>query len=162
MDFPDSALNGILNNGNAYESQILMDYLTGKSLSIKDVLDSCCDKLDTGGYSCRDSRTSRMSSTTRTCYQCGLKNFKDLAYHYRRDIPADDLPGERYLHMSVHVNGSFICPAISHISQSRCPVHKNKSQITWLVGVKRPLVCSVGKMCVLSVVVCICHGATRF
>ncbi len=95
MDFLDRILEGVLNNGNAYESKVLKEYMEGKSLSIKDVLTSCCAKLESGEYTCSDSRTSRMSSSTRTCYKCGLKNFKDLLYLYRRDIPASELPGEK-------------------------------------------------------------------
>jgi E3 ubiquitin-protein ligase CHFR len=28
------------------------------------------------------------------CYTCGLRNFKELAYQYRRDIPKEDFPGK--------------------------------------------------------------------
>ena len=35
-----------------------------------------------------------MSSTSVMCYACGLRQFKDLAYQYRRDIPKEDLPGK--------------------------------------------------------------------
>lgn len=27
------------------------------------------------------------------CYKCGLRNFQELAYQFRRDIPRDQLPG---------------------------------------------------------------------
>ncbi len=94
MDFPDSILSGVLNNGNAYESRVLKEYMEGKSLSINDVLTSCCRKLESGEYTCSDSRTARMSSSTRSCFRCALKNFKDLVYLYRRDIPDSELPGE--------------------------------------------------------------------
>ncbi len=97
MDFPDTILNGVLNNGNVYESRVFKEYIEGKSLSIKDVLTSCCAKLESGEYTCSDSRTARMSPTTRTCYKCALKNFKDLLYLYRRDIPDSELPGEKLL-----------------------------------------------------------------
>ena len=40
-----------------------------------------------------DSSTARISANTKTCYRCALRNFKELAYLYRRDIPCDDLPG---------------------------------------------------------------------
>ena len=40
-----------------------------------------------------DSSTARLLSNTRTCYMCALRNFKELAYLYRTDIPHDDLPG---------------------------------------------------------------------
>ena len=93
MDFDSSCLTSILNNGNLYESRVLKNYLESKSLTIKDLLEACCQKLDEGTYHCADSRSSRMSSSTRTCYSCALKNFKDLVYLYRKDIPDDDLPG---------------------------------------------------------------------
>ena len=96
MDFDSGCLHGIVNNGNAYESRVLKNYLESKGLTIKELLESCCQKLDDGTYHCSDSRSSRMSSTTRTCYTCALKNFKDLVYLYRKEIPDDELPGKRY------------------------------------------------------------------
>lgn len=93
MDFDSSCLTSILNNGNVYESRVLKDYLESKGLSIRDLLDTCCRKLDEGTYHCTDSRSSRMSSSTRTCYSCAMKNFKDLVYLYRKDVPSDELPG---------------------------------------------------------------------
>lgn len=101
MDFDSSCLNSILNNGNVYESRVLKDYLESKGLSIKDLLDTCCQKLDEGIYHCTDSRSSRMSSSTRTCYSCAMKNFKDLVYLYRKDIPNDDLPGKLNLYFFI-------------------------------------------------------------
>ena len=97
MDFDSSCLHSILNNGNVYESRVLKNYLESKSLTIKDLLEACCQKLDDGSYHCSDSRSSRMSSSTRTCYSCALKNFKDLVYLFRKDIPEDDLPGTLWL-----------------------------------------------------------------
>ena len=41
-----------------------------------------------------DTRTTRISSSTRTCYECALKNFKELAYQFRQGISSDDLPGK--------------------------------------------------------------------
>ena len=35
------------------------------------------------------------------CYKCGLRNFQELAYQFRRDIPRDELPGV--------LDVSFIC-----------------------------------------------------
>ena len=40
-----------------------------------------------------DTRTARISSSTRTCYSCAVKNMKELAFQYRSDISNDDLPG---------------------------------------------------------------------
>lgn len=93
MDFDSSCLLSILNNGNLYESRVLKNHLDSKGLSLRNLLDTCCQKLDEGTYHCSDSRTSRMSSSTRTCYSCALRNFRDLAYLYRKDIPSEELPG---------------------------------------------------------------------
>ena len=93
MDFDSSCLHGILNNGNLYESRVLKNYLDSKGVSMKDLLDECCQKLDEGTYHCSDSRTSRLSSSTRTCFSCAMRNFRDLVYLYRRDISRDELPG---------------------------------------------------------------------
>ena len=52
-----------------------------------------------------DTRTAMISSTTRVCYYCGLKNFKDLAYKFREDIPTEEIPGEMVhtlFYQSVH------------------------------------------------------------
>ncbi|XP_038059674.1 E3 ubiquitin-protein ligase CHFR-like [Patiria miniata] len=77
---------------NTYESEILKDYLKRKDLTWKDVLDSCMVKLDSGEYVCQDGAINRISSANVLCYHCGLKNFQELAYQYRRDIPKSDLP----------------------------------------------------------------------
>ena len=36
---------------------------------------------------------SRVSSNSHTCTRCALKNFKELAYSYRSQIPNNDFPG---------------------------------------------------------------------
>ena len=36
---------------------------------------------------------ARVSSGSLTCNSCALRNLRELAYHYRTDIPNDDLPG---------------------------------------------------------------------
>ena len=104
-----------------------------KSITLKDLLETCLEKLDDGTYQAPgeeknrfficicdvclllyyycsvnvvvyvdhndfffllDTRTTRISSSTRTCYECALKNFKELAYQFRQDISSDDLPGK--------------------------------------------------------------------
>ncbi|XP_022102135.1 E3 ubiquitin-protein ligase CHFR-like [Acanthaster planci] len=77
---------------NSYESEILKDYLQRKNLTWKDVLASCMTKLDAGEYICLDGAINRISSANILCYHCGLRNFQELAYQYRRDIPRIDLP----------------------------------------------------------------------
>ena len=39
------------------------------------------------------------------CYKCGLRNFQELAYQFRCDIPRDELPGV--------LKFSFICVLVS-------------------------------------------------
>lgn len=89
MNFQRTCLNGVL--GNAYESNILKNYLEDKSLTIKDFHQACCAKLEGGVYTCSDARAT---PTTICCYKCALKVLKELAYQYRKDIPSSDLPVE--------------------------------------------------------------------
>lgn len=35
----------------------------------------------------------RISANTILCFCCGLRAFKELAYKYRQNIPASELPG---------------------------------------------------------------------
>ena len=41
-----------------------------------------------------DQNRYRIDSTQVLCYACGLRNFKELAYQFRRDIPKSELPPE--------------------------------------------------------------------
>ena len=77
--------------GNAYESNILKEYLQGKGLSVRDMAQACCDKLERGEYSCTDSRVTPRSIA---CRSCAGKQLKELAYQYRRDVPSSELPEE--------------------------------------------------------------------
>ncbi|XP_013390804.1 E3 ubiquitin-protein ligase CHFR [Lingula anatina] len=78
---------------NAYESRIFKEYLQAENLSVHDVLRKCLTKLDARDYTCPDNaRLEHLTSETYICYSCGLRNFKELAYEFRRDIPADKLP----------------------------------------------------------------------
>lgn len=89
LNFNSTCLNGIL--GNAYESTILKDYLENKGIRIKDFLQTCCDRMTSGAYTCSDSR---MTPGTISCHRCAQKSLKELAYLYRKDIPSSDLSGE--------------------------------------------------------------------
>ncbi|XP_033627192.1 E3 ubiquitin-protein ligase CHFR-like [Asterias rubens] len=77
---------------NAYESDILKSHLQRNNLTWKDVLQTCMTKLDSGEYSCEAGVVHRITSANTVCYHCGLKNFQELAYQYRKDIPRDQLP----------------------------------------------------------------------
>ncbi|KAI6654323.1 E3 ubiquitin-protein ligase CHFR isoform X3 [Oopsacas minuta] len=81
-------------NRNAIESDILTQYLEKKKISINQMLLECLQKLDENEYKCTDSRSSLISAKTRICYGCALKNFRDLAFLYRKDIPLTDLPDD--------------------------------------------------------------------
>lgn len=45
-----------------------------------------------------DQMRFRIDGNTVFCYACGMRNFKDLAYQYRKDIPQDKLPGTSRLY----------------------------------------------------------------
>lgn len=45
-------------------------------------------------FFCLDTESHDLSSSTVVCYKCGLHNFQELAYQFRRNIPRDQLPGE--------------------------------------------------------------------
>lgn len=95
MNFGKACLAGLILN-NAYESTIFKNYLEAKGLSVRDVLAVCLAKMVNGEYTCVDKGriTSQNGINTPICFDCGLKNFQDLAYCYRRDIPNEDLPAE--------------------------------------------------------------------
>lgn len=79
-------------NGNLHESKILQDYLTEKSLSEQDLLQKCVQKLDSKEYTTVDAASHDVNSETVLCHRCALRNFKELAYQFRRDIPREQLP----------------------------------------------------------------------
>uniref|UniRef100_A0A8C6UB29 E3 ubiquitin-protein ligase CHFR n=1 Tax=Neogobius melanostomus TaxID=47308 RepID=A0A8C6UB29_9GOBI len=75
LNLTEKCLDGVLNNNN-YESEILQGR-HGKTRSNL-VYHFCSD--------------SRITANTVLCYSCGLRTFKELAYKYRVNIPAYDLP----------------------------------------------------------------------
>ena len=89
MKFNSTCLNGIL--GNGYESNILKNYLQGKSMTIVNLFQACCEKMESGVYPCSNSS---VTTATVGCHYCVLKYFKELVYQYRRDIPSSELPVE--------------------------------------------------------------------
>ena len=90
----DSTVIASMVNNNFFETEILSNYLVKKNISIKDMLETCLEKLDKNEYKCSDSRSTLISAKTRLCYNCAVKNFRDLAFLYRKDIPLEDLPDE--------------------------------------------------------------------
>ncbi|CAH1801152.1 unnamed protein product [Owenia fusiformis] len=91
FDFGENDMNTILLQ-NTYESTILKDYLKEKKLTIKQVLDECCTKLDSKAWASTDFPLKLKDSNAVLCYGCALKNFKDLVYNYRKNIPNGELP----------------------------------------------------------------------
>ena len=90
----DSMVISSMVNDNLFESEILNNYLIKNNISIKDMLETCLEKLDKNEYKCTDSRSTLISGKTRICYNCAVKNFRDLAFQYRKDIPLEELPEE--------------------------------------------------------------------
>lgn len=88
LNLTDKCLDGVLNNNN-YESEILQNYLSAQGKTWRDVLQESLLGLQQGSYSLTDSR---ISSNTVLCFGCGLHTFRELAYKYRANIPAHDLP----------------------------------------------------------------------
>ena len=99
------------------------NYLSAEGSSLQDMLQICLVKLDSGEYHCSglfytddgghiqwfvstDSRSSQASSETIICYKCALKNFRDLAYLYREDIPLERLPSKPH---------PLVPPSLSHV-----------------------------------------------
>lgn len=84
----DRCLDGVLNNNN-YESDILKNYLAARGLTWKNVLTESLVALQRGVFLLSDYR---VSGSTVLCYCCGLRSFRELAYQYRQNIPASELP----------------------------------------------------------------------
>ncbi|RUS79152.1 hypothetical protein EGW08_013099 [Elysia chlorotica] len=95
MNFGKGCLPGLILN-NAYESRIFKNYLEAKGLSVRDLLAACLAKLVNRVYTCTDAAriATQNGINTPICYACGIKNFQDLAYCYRRDIDKEELPAE--------------------------------------------------------------------
>ncbi|XP_012386492.1 E3 ubiquitin-protein ligase CHFR [Dasypus novemcinctus] len=88
LSLGDKCLDGVLNNNN-YESDILKSYLASRGLTWKNVLTESLVALQRGVFLLSDPR---IAGNTVLCYCCGLRSFRELAYQYRRNIPASELP----------------------------------------------------------------------
>ncbi|CAF3932907.1 unnamed protein product [Adineta steineri] len=77
---------------NPVESQIVQDYLTTNRKTMRDLLVECCDRLDRNEFTCIGiDRNAAIPSSKITCYKCGLKMFKELAYQFRASMKQDDI-----------------------------------------------------------------------
>ncbi|XP_060699381.1 E3 ubiquitin-protein ligase CHFR isoform X1 [Hemiscyllium ocellatum] len=88
VNFGEKCLDGILNN-NSYESDILKNYLSSRGLSWKEMLQESLLHLQRGKFVLTDYH---VTTNVVLCYCCGLHNFRELAYQYRQNIPASELP----------------------------------------------------------------------
>ncbi|XP_059176210.1 E3 ubiquitin-protein ligase CHFR-like isoform X2 [Physella acuta] len=95
MNFGKKCLTSLILD-NQFESEIFKNYLEGRGLSVKAVLADCLSKMVAGEFVCTNQADlmSKRGINTPVCYACGLRNFKDLAYYYRKNIPNDELPAE--------------------------------------------------------------------
>ncbi|XP_054906669.1 E3 ubiquitin-protein ligase CHFR [Poeciliopsis prolifica] len=88
LNLTEKCLDGVLNN-NAYESEVLQNYLSATGKTWKDLLQESLQGLQEGKFLLTDCR---ISAGTLLCFCCGLRAFKELAYKYRQNIPPAELP----------------------------------------------------------------------
>ncbi|KAG8597365.1 hypothetical protein GDO81_002264 [Engystomops pustulosus] len=88
LNLGEKRLDSVLNNNN-YESDILKNYLASRGLTWKDLLHESLAAVQRGVFKLSDYR---INGNTVLCYFCGLRNFRDLAYQYRQNIPPSELP----------------------------------------------------------------------
>ncbi|XP_060740371.1 E3 ubiquitin-protein ligase CHFR [Tachysurus vachellii] len=88
LDLTDKCLDGVLNN-NHYESEVLQNYLSSRGKTWKVMLQEALQHTQEGLYHLSDYR---INGNSFLCYCCGLRFFKELAYAYRANIPAAELP----------------------------------------------------------------------
>ncbi|XP_049326546.1 E3 ubiquitin-protein ligase CHFR isoform X1 [Astyanax mexicanus] len=88
LNLTNKCLDGVLNNNN-YESEILQNYLTSRGKTWRDLLQESLQAAQQGLFHLSDYR---INANSLLCYCCGLRNFKELAYKYRENIPASELP----------------------------------------------------------------------
>ncbi|XP_066544918.1 E3 ubiquitin-protein ligase CHFR isoform X2 [Amia ocellicauda] len=88
LNLTEKCLDGALNSNN-YESDILKNYLASRGMSWKDMLQESLQALQQGSFYLSDYH---ITGSAVVCYCCGLRAFKELAYQYRQNIPAAELP----------------------------------------------------------------------
>ncbi|XP_033900588.3 E3 ubiquitin-protein ligase CHFR-like [Acipenser ruthenus] len=88
LNLTDKCLDGVLNNNN-YESDILKNYLVSRGVTWKEMLKESLVSLQQGVFYLSDYR---ITGNAVLCYCCGLRSFRELAYQYRQNIPAAELP----------------------------------------------------------------------
>ncbi|XP_041078871.1 E3 ubiquitin-protein ligase CHFR-like isoform X2 [Polyodon spathula] len=88
LNLTDKCLDGVLNNNN-YESDILKNYLVSRGVTWKEMFKESLVSLQQGVFYLSDYR---ITGNAVLCYCCGLRSFRELAYQYRQNIPAAELP----------------------------------------------------------------------
>ncbi|XP_048848057.1 E3 ubiquitin-protein ligase CHFR isoform X2 [Brienomyrus brachyistius] len=88
LNLTEKCLDGVLNSNN-YESDVLQNYLASRGMSWKEMLQDSLQALQQGTFHLSDYR---ITANTVLCHCCGLRAFKELAYKYRQNIPASELP----------------------------------------------------------------------
>ncbi|XP_017306906.1 E3 ubiquitin-protein ligase CHFR [Ictalurus punctatus] len=88
LNLTEKCLDGVLNN-NHYESEILQNYLSSRGKTWKEMLQETLQSTQQGLCHLSDYR---INGNSFLCYCCGLRFFKELAYVYRANIPAAELP----------------------------------------------------------------------
>ncbi|ELU13559.1 hypothetical protein CAPTEDRAFT_218257 [Capitella teleta] len=76
---------------NTHESAILQNYTASENMTLDDLRDTCVRKLESKEFTCSDAMRGLQANTV-VCYACGLRNFKDLVYEFRKEIPKEELP----------------------------------------------------------------------
>lgn len=81
---------GEIINENKFESQIFADWLVRANKTVKDVFESCKQKLGSGEYELRVVKSNEALEKI-VCRKCGIKLFAELAYQYRRDLTKEEI-----------------------------------------------------------------------
>eukprot|EP00043_Microstomoeca_roanoka_P006341 m.62101 g.62101 ORF g.62101 m.62101 type:complete len:576 (-) comp13375_c0_seq1:235-1962(-) len=88
MTIVDSDTTAFINK-NPFESQIMREYMNDHGMDAKQLLERCLDQVADGTLTCT---YSNVTGELPVCRSCGVKIFSELAFKYRRNIPASDLP----------------------------------------------------------------------
>ncbi|KAM8865357.1 E3 ubiquitin-protein ligase CHFR isoform 1-T2 [Synchiropus picturatus] len=90
LDLGDNCLQKILND-NEYESEILQNYLCSRSMTWRDMVREACRDVRQGKYTLSDPG---ITARCPLCKPCASEVLKEVAYRFRENIPASELPDE--------------------------------------------------------------------
>lgn len=81
--------------GNTVEREILLNYMNAKGLTVQNVFDTVCSKIESGEYKTNNVPTMHQVQHNHLCCNtCAMLIFAVLLYNYRLSIPKDQLPPE--------------------------------------------------------------------